>query len=50
VQCAYGRFRREVALPVAVQSDLTRATYRDGVLRIELPKAEGAKARKVDVG
>lgn len=49
VQCAYGSFRREVALPVHVQSDKTRATYRDGVLRIEMPKAEGAKATRVDV-
>jgi HSP20 family protein len=49
MQCAYGTFRREVALPVPVQADQTRASYRDGVLRIELPKAEGAKARRVDV-
>ena len=49
VQCAYGSFRREVALPVHVQADQTRATYRDGVLRIEMPKVEGAKARRVDV-
>jgi HSP20 family protein len=49
VQCAYGSFHREVALPVHVQSDKTRATYRDGVLRIEMPKAEGARATRVDV-
>ena len=49
VQCAYGRFRRDVALPLRVQSDRTTATYRDGVLRIELPKAEGARSRRVDV-
>jgi len=49
VQCAYGHFRRDVALPVPVQADKTSASYRDGVLRIELPKAEGARARKVDV-
>lgn len=49
MQCAYGQFRREVALPVPVQADKTTASYRDGVLRIELPKAESARARKVDV-
>src|SRR5262245_27376802 len=49
VQCAYGEFRRDVALPVRVQSDKTSASYGDGVLRIELPKAEGARARRVDV-
>jgi HSP20 family protein len=49
MQCAYGRFRREVALPVSVKADKTRATYRDGVLRIELPKADGARARRIAV-
>jgi HSP20 family protein len=49
VQCAYGHFQREIALPVPVQSDKTRASYRDGILRIELPKAEGVKARRIDV-
>jgi HSP20 family protein len=50
VQCAYGSFRRDVALPVAVRPDKTRASYRDGVLRIELPKAEAARARRIAVG
>jgi HSP20 family protein len=49
VQCAYGSFRREVPLPVPVQADKTKASYRDGVLRIEMPKAEGARARRIDV-
>jgi HSP20 family protein len=49
VQCAYGSFRRDVALPVAVKADKTKATYRDGVLRIELPKADDARARRIAV-
>lgn len=40
VQCAYGSFQRVVPLPTAVQSQQARATYRDGVLRVELPKRE----------
>ena len=48
VQCAYGSFQRVVPLPAGVQADQARATYRDGVLRIELPKrtpgAPGARA------
>ncbi len=47
VQCAYGRFRRDVTLPVSVNVDKTMASYRDGVLRIELPKSEGARARRI---
>lgn len=49
VQCAYGSFRRDVALPVSVRAEKTKATYRDGVLRIELPKADGARARRIAV-
>ncbi|MCW5633078.1 MAG: Hsp20/alpha crystallin family protein [Rubrivivax sp.] len=40
VQCAYGSFQRAVPLPAPVLSDSARATYRDGVLRVELPKRE----------
>lgn len=43
MQCAYGRFRRVVALPQSVTVDMARATYRRGVLRIELPKARGSE-------
>lgn len=49
IECAYGAFQRDIALPVEVQIDKARATYRDGVLRIELPKAEGARRRHVSV-
>lgn len=49
VQCAYGSFRRDVALPVAVKADKTKATYRDGVLRVELRKADEARARRIAV-
>ena len=49
VQCAYGSFRRDVALPVSVKPDKTRATYRDGVLRIALPKADGSRVRRIVV-
>lgn len=49
VQCAYGSFRRDVALPVAVKAERTKATYRDGVLRIELPKSDEARARRIAV-
>jgi HSP20 family protein len=49
LQCAYGSFRRDVALPVSVKADKTKASYRDGVLRIELPKSDAARARHIAV-
>lgn len=49
LQCAYGSFERRVALPVSVKGDQAQASYRNGVLKVTLPKAEPAKPRKVDV-
>lgn len=49
VQCAYGSFRRDVSLPVAVNVDQTKASYRDGVLRIEMPKVERSRTRRIAV-
>jgi HSP20 family protein len=49
VQSAYGNFQRNVALPTDVQANKTRASYRDGVLRIELPKSEEARPRRIAV-
>ncbi len=49
VQCAYGSFRRDVALPVRVKAEETKANYRDGVLRIELSKAEADRVIHIAV-
>ena len=38
-RCAYGSFLRSVPLPAAVKSERSRATCRNGVLKVELPKA-----------
>jgi HSP20 family protein len=40
MQCAYGNFRRAIQLPAVVVADRSKASYRNGILRIELPKAE----------
>jgi HSP20 family protein len=43
LQCAYGSFLRTVPLPAPVKSDKSRASYRNGVLRVELPKQSPGK-------
>jgi HSP20 family protein len=48
-QCAYGSFHRSIPLPVPVVGEKTTASYRNGVLRIALPKAEHARARRIEV-
>lgn len=49
IQSAYGSFRRDLPLPTAVNADKAKATYRDGVLRVVLPKMEGAQSRRLSV-
>lgn len=43
MQCAYGTFRRVVPLSSPVLADQADATYKNGILRIELPKAAPEK-------
>jgi HSP20 family protein len=47
-----GSFERHIQLPVPVQADRVRASYRDGVLEVRLPKVEAIKPReiKIEVG
>jgi HSP20 family protein len=45
MQCAYGEFHRVVPLPAPVLADKAKASYRNGVLRIDLPKANPGKPK-----
>ncbi len=45
----YGRFSRAVSLPTAVKADEVRATLENGILHLEIPKAEEVKPRKITV-
>ncbi|OHB82224.1 MAG: molecular chaperone Hsp20 [Planctomycetes bacterium RBG_16_64_10] len=45
----YGQFSRLFELPSDVDADGVQATLKDGVLTIQLPKREEAKARRIAV-
>ncbi len=45
----FGKFSRSVSLPSAVSADKVNAAYKDGVLTVEIPKAEEAKPKTIDV-
>jgi HSP20 family protein len=45
----FGSFRREVALPTAVDAEHVDAEYKDGVLHVKLQKAQEALARRIPV-
>ena len=45
----FGKFQRSVTLPSAVDSSKVNASYKDGILTVELPKAEEAKPKQIAV-
>ncbi|MGB9867013.1 MAG: Hsp20/alpha crystallin family protein [Bacillota bacterium] len=45
----YGNFYRSIPLPVEVQPEKARATYRNGVLEVRVPAAESGNGRAVKV-
>lgn len=44
-----GSFKRVIALPEDADGARATATYRDGVLRIAIPKRESSKPRRIEV-
>lgn len=49
IERCYGQFRRMIRLPAAVDADKVKATYKDGVLNVTLPKPESIKPKNIDV-
>ena len=49
VERSYGSFTRSVQLPREVQSDKISASYKNGILKITLPKSEEAKKKEIKI-
>ena len=49
VERSYGSFQRSFTLPTMVKNDKIDAEFKDGILKIMLPKAEEAKPRQIEV-
>lgn len=49
IERSYGSFSRTFSLPTNVRTDEVNASFRDGVLHVEIPKAEEAKPRKITI-
>jgi HSP20 family protein len=45
----YGRFERAFRIHSDVDASRIAASFKDGVLQIELPKAESAKPKQIDI-
>lgn len=50
VERAYGSFRRSFTLPSGVDAAKVDASFKDGVLKLTMPKSATAKARKIQIG
>jgi HSP20 family protein len=44
-----GSFARSVVLPISINENETVAEFKDGVLKIQIPKADEGKARKIKI-
>ena len=49
IERRYGAFKRSFRLPSAVNADTIAASYKEGVLKLSLPKAETAKTRQIEI-
>lgn len=49
VERTAGKFSRSFSLPQTVKSEEIKATYRDGILEIHVPKAEEAKPKQISI-
>lgn len=49
IERAYGSFSRSFSLPRNVRTEDASASFDNGVLRVELPKVDEAKPRRVEI-
>lgn len=49
IERAYGNYYRSFTLPSKIKEDNISAEFSDGILTIEVPKAEEAKPREIEI-
>jgi HSP20 family protein len=49
VERTYGFFRRSISLPAEVDAAKVKATFKDGILKVTLPKLESKKPKEIEV-
>lgn len=48
-ECYFGPFSRSYVLPIAVNADQSKATLKDGLLKIVIPKDEKVKTKFIKI-
>jgi HSP20 family protein len=49
IERSYGSFQRSISLPCKVAEDKIAADFRNGVLRVTLPKTESSKKKSIKI-
>ncbi|TFG93735.1 MAG: Hsp20/alpha crystallin family protein, partial [Syntrophobacterales bacterium] len=49
IERTYGSFHRSFRIPDAIQADKVDATYKDGILKLAIPKAEENAVKKIKI-
>ena len=49
IERSYGSFTRSIRLPKEIQNEKINASYKNGVLKITLPKSEEAKKKEIKI-
>lgn len=49
IERSYGSFSRSISLPAEVNPEAVEAVYKDGVLKLTIPKAEKSKPKKIEI-
>jgi HSP20 family protein len=50
IERSYGGFSRAFSIPAIVDEEKIRADYKDGILKIALPKKEQVKPKQIRIG
>ena len=48
-ECPRGKFVRTFTVPTSIEQDSIKADYKDGVLRVHLPRRPEQKAKRVEI-
>ncbi|MFH1312281.1 MAG: Hsp20/alpha crystallin family protein [Candidatus Eisenbacteria bacterium] len=49
IERSYGFFKRSVSLPAEVDAAKVKATFKDGVLKVEMPRIEAKKPKEIPI-
>ncbi len=49
IERTYGKFQRSFTLPASIDAERVEAAFKDGVLKVAIPKQEATRAREVQI-